>query len=122
MSWYGRGTAKERGYGPEWQKLRKVILRRDGYVCQCKECKSTGAVRMANEVNHIISKAEARSKGWTQAQIDDPSNLESVNSDCHKRITMQQQGKTFTPKRTIGIDGWPVDGGGPPALGGFKQS
>lgn len=63
----------------------------------------------ANEVNHKTSKADAARLGWTKAQIDDDSNLEAVNADCHKRITAEQMGRKLRPKRTIGVDGWPKD-------------
>ena len=56
-----RGSRHERGYGTEWDKLRKVILKRDGYLCQCNECKG-GELRLreATHVDHIVSKAEWR--------------------------------------------------------------
>jgi 5-methylcytosine-specific restriction endonuclease McrA len=51
-------------------------------------------------VHHVISKA----KGGT----DDMSNLIAINSDCHKRETAKQQGRTIKPKVKIGVDGWPI--------------
>lgn len=62
--------------------------------------------RPAGEVNHKVPKAEARRLGWSEEQIDHPSNLEAVNSNCHKRITQEQQG--HQPKRQTGLDGWPM--------------
>ena len=67
-------------------------------------------VTPATEVNHILSKADAQRKGWTQQQIDDPSNLQSVAHECHLRITAEQQGKEHKLKIQIGIDGYPVRG------------
>lgn len=98
-------TTTERGYGAAWQRLRLIILRRDGYLCQCPECRG-GAKRLtaATEVDHIKPKAD----GGT----DDPSNLRAVNSECHTRITMRQKGHTPRPKPAIGLDGWPIGGGG----------
>lgn len=100
MAW-STESRHTRGYGAAWDKLRLTILARDHYICQCDQC---GLKRPtpATEVDHITPKA----KGGT----DDPANLRAVASECHKRITAQQQGKTYTPRRTIGADGWPVPG------------
>lgn len=89
----------ERGYGAAWDRLRRRILRRDLYMCQCPECKGLG--KTATEVDHIVPKGE----GGT----DDPTNLRAVNADCHKRITILQMGKTPRPRVIIGLDGFPVD-------------
>ena len=108
MAWSKESSSK-RGYGAKWQKLRLFILARDMHLCQCDQC-GGGDKRLtpASEVNHKVSKAEARFKGWTQDQIDDPSNLEAVNAECHKRITAHQKGHRARP--VIGVDGWPAPG------------
>jgi 5-methylcytosine-specific restriction enzyme A len=74
-----RASRHQRGYGSAWDKLRLTILKRDGYLCQCNECKQAKRIRQADEVDHIVNKAE----GGT----DDPSNLQAINTDCHKRKT-----------------------------------
>jgi len=86
-----RGTAHQRGYGYAWSKLRLVILKRDHGLCQCPECQG-GRLRLtpADQVHHIVGKAEARMRGWTSEEIDHPSNLQAVNRDCHARITQKQ--------------------------------
>jgi len=99
----------KRGYGSEWDKLRKLVLKRDNGLCQCKECQG-GKLRvlLANEVHHVVSKDQASKRGWSQQQTDDMSNLISINSECHKRETMAEQGRTMKPSAAIGPDGWPV--------------
>lgn len=98
MAW-SKVSRHERGYGTHWDKLRKVILRRDNGICQCPECMGgKKRLRIATEVDHIKPKAE----GGT----DDESNLRAVNSDCHKRITALQNG--HKPRTHIGADGWPI--------------
>jgi 5-methylcytosine-specific restriction protein A len=62
-----------------WDKLRIRIMRRDGGVCRCAECRRTGAIRLAHQVDHIVPAAE----GGT----DDESNLQAINRDCHKAKT-----------------------------------
>ncbi|MBI4291298.1 MAG: HNH endonuclease [Betaproteobacteria bacterium] len=95
-----------RGYGAEWDKLRLLVLERDGHLCQCQHCKAEGRVTLATEVDHVVSRARATALGWSKARTEDPSNLQAINSDCHVRKTQEEQGKTVKPK--IGLDGWAI--------------
>lgn len=108
MAW-SKLSRHERGYGKEWDRLRKEILARDCGLCQCKHCKTAGAIKIATEVDHIVSKAKAAQLKWAKAQIDHPRNLQAINRDCHKRKTEEEQGKRLRPKVKIGIDGFPVE-------------
>ena len=91
-----------RGYGSAWDRLRLVVLKRDNGLCQCNKCQG-GKIRLtqANEVHHIVPKA----KGGT----DDLHNLQAINSECHKRETAKEQGRTLRPKRIISESGWPIE-------------
>ena len=86
-----RGDRQQRGYGYAWEKLRIEILRRDCGLCQCPDCQG-GRLRVtqANEVHHIVGKAEGQLRGWTAAEIDHPSNLQAINRDCHTKLTSKQ--------------------------------
>jgi 5-methylcytosine-specific restriction protein A len=106
MAW-GNTSRQARGYDAAWEKRRLEILKRDRYLCQCDDCKKRLVPRPATEVNHMVPKAKAIRFGWTRAQMDDPSNLQAINEDCHKRITMLQNG--CKPKRKVGLDGFPVE-------------
>lgn len=86
--------------------MRKFVLERDCYLCQCRHCKALGRVRAAGEVDHVVSKAEAKRRGWTQQQTDHPDNLQAINSDCHKVKTIEDSGGK-APVR-VGLDGWPI--------------
>lgn len=99
MAW-SRESRHARGYGTAWDKLRRRILERDFHLCQCPACRG-GEIRVtpATEVDHITPKA--------QGGTDDETNLRAVNSECHKRITQEQMGRAYTPRRTVGLDGWP---------------
>ncbi|GAA0493659.1 HNH endonuclease [Pigmentiphaga daeguensis] len=77
-----RGNRHQRGYGTDWDRTRKRILARDGYLCQCEECQAEGRPLLATEVDHRIPKA----RGGT----DDESNLRAINRDCHKRKTQRE--------------------------------
>ena len=76
-----RGSRHERGYGSEWDKLRKVILRRDKGLCQ--PCLEAGRPRPARAVDHVIPKVA----GGT----DDPSNLQAICNECHKAKTQRER-------------------------------
>lgn len=103
----------ERGYGAEWDKVRRLVLERDGRLCQCRHCKTEGRTAIATEVDHIVSRANAQALGWSKARAEHPSNLQAINSHCHVRKTQEEQGKAVKPKRHIGLDGFPIsDGGG----------
>ena len=68
---------------------------RDSGLCQCPDCLGGGKrVTLAHEVDHIVSKARAAAMGWTQERTDSLANLRAVNRECHKRITMIEQGRT----------------------------
>ncbi len=103
MTWYGRGTRHERGYGYTWERVRLQVLKRDGSLCHCAECVATGRLRPAHEVDHIKPKA--------QNGTDDFSNLVAINKDCHKRKSMAEQGRPLRERPTIGLDGYPVQPG-----------
>lgn len=77
-----RGTRQQRGYGPDWDRLRVKILDRDGHLCQCDECQAEDRVLLATEVDHRVSKED----GGT----NDPANLRAINKDCHKRKTQTE--------------------------------
>jgi 5-methylcytosine-specific restriction protein A len=62
-----------------------LILKRDRYLCQCEECRRTGRVLPATEVDHRISKAEGGS--------DDPANLAAINTDCHRKKTATESAR-----------------------------
>ncbi len=97
MAW-SKESRHARGYGAAWTRLRLLILERDGYICRCAECRKTGRLRVATEVDHRIPKA----KGGT----DDPANLQAIAKPCHERKSLLEKGVSIRP--TIGVDGWPI--------------
>lgn len=74
-----KGNVTQRGYGYKWQVLRKRVLERDGYLCQCEECAKKLMPLPAHEVDHIIPKS--------QGGKDNLDNLRAINRECHKRKT-----------------------------------
>jgi len=77
-----KGNSTQRGYGYAWQKKRKLILKRDNYLCQ--PCKRNGHLTQASEVDHILQKAD----GGT----DSANNLQSICNPCHKSKTILARG------------------------------
>lgn len=72
-----RGTRHQRGYGTAWDKLRRLVLKRDAGLCQ--PCSRDGVVTSANIVDHIVPRA--------QGGDDDPGNLQVICRSCHTRKT-----------------------------------
>ena len=91
----------ERGYGSAWDKLRAAKLAADPL---CAPCLALGRTTAATHVDHVTPK----SRGGT----DDWSNVQSICAPCHKDKTAREaaeaQGRRLKPKRTIGLDGWPI--------------
>ena len=75
-----RRSTTERGYGAQWQKLRRDILQRDHGLCQ--PCKRAGRVTLATEVDHIRNKA--------QGGKDNPANLQAICRPCHAAKTADE--------------------------------
>jgi len=73
-----RPSSHQRGYGRRWQRIRRIILRRDPICKICGRAPST-------EVDHIIP----REAGGT----DDPDNLQGACKPCHSRKTAQEDGR-----------------------------
>ena len=63
-----RGTPAQRGYGAAWQRVRRVVLDRDGHVCRW-------CGLPANSVDHLLAKAH----GGT----DDLTNLVASCGHCN---------------------------------------
>lgn len=106
MGWHS--SRQERGYGWEWRKLRLTILERDKHLCQCARCKASGRTTLATQVDHVVSKAKAQALGWTEEQIDDPSNLQAINDKCHEIKTKEEQGIKHVERVGFSKSGWPV--------------
>lgn len=102
--WQGQGSRHERGYGYEWTKVRALVLRIDGYLCQ--PCERAGRPTPATEVDHIIPKSLGGD--------DSADNLEAICTDCHKdktsREATESRGGTAKPRIRFDASGaviWP---------------
>lgn len=106
MAW-PKSSPASRGYGTEWRVLREQILKRDGYLCVCTNCKRAGRVLTATHVDHIVSKSKWQEMHGSLAGVDDPTNLQSMNENCHTLKTMLEKG--IRPRAGCDINGWPRD-------------
>jgi 5-methylcytosine-specific restriction protein A len=108
MSW-SPTSRHARGYGAQWEKTRAAVLERDCYLCQCTYCKAEHRTTLATQVDHVVSRARAKVLGWSAAQVEHPDNLQSISEDCHKRKTMEEQGKQIKKSQPrVGLDGFAV--------------
>lgn len=102
--WADKGSRHSRGYDSRWDRIRKLVLKRDNYLCQ--ECMRQGKLtplcvkRYDHAVDHIVPKV--------QGGTDDMDNLQSLCADpCHKAKTARDEG--WKEKRRVGLDGYPVE-------------
>ena len=93
---WSKESRHKRGYGNEWDKIRKYVLVRDDRLCQV--CLKKGRLTPGNEVDHITPKAT----GGT----DDEDNLQTICTACHKEKTIKETGKKI--KTPYDIHGNPI--------------
>lgn len=74
---------------PKWLKLRKSILRRDGYMCQY--CKRYGKCRQAEHVHHMLPRE------FYPEYTYSPWNLISLCGSCHD-IMHNRSDRTLSDK------------------------
>ena len=74
-----RESRQERGYGSNWENLRKIVLRRDKGLCLV--CRKAAA----KAVDHIVNKA----RGGTDAL----NNLQAICNRCHGVKTAKEGGR-----------------------------
>ena len=79
--------ATRRTTGGAWMRTRARILRRDGYRCQCADCKASGRIREATEVDHI----EPLELGGADAD----ANLQAIHPECHRAKSARETAARF---------------------------
>lgn len=77
---YDRGSRHARGYGTQWERVRRQALQRDHGLCRV--CLANGKVTPADAVDHIIPKS--RGGG------DDLENLQGICNTCHQQKTQRE--------------------------------
>lgn len=75
---YGKGRG-----GRPWRRKRDLVLKRDGYLCQC--CLRQERITQATQVDHIVGLAEGGSDG--------PDNLQSLCAPCHEAKSKAEAGR-----------------------------
>ncbi len=75
-----RLSARQRGYGRHWEKLRLCVLREEPL---CRICLMGGRTEPSTDVDHMIPKAAGGS--------DQRSNLQGLCHSCHSRKTRREQ-------------------------------
>lgn len=73
---------QQRDRSRAYERLRLSVLREACYLCQCFECTSTGRVRPASHVDHVVPL-------WAGG-TNERYNLQALNPDCHARKSAQE--------------------------------
>lgn len=95
-----RDTSTSRGYGSDWQRLRKRKLQADPL---CEGCKDRGRATLACEVDHIIRIVER-----PDLRLD-WANLQSLCSRCHAAKSAAE--RSGRPAKGCDENGVPLDPG-----------
>jgi len=97
----------------KWERKRKAILRRDGYMC--RECRRYGRTTPANTVHHIVPLEDR-----PDLALDD-RNLISLCEECHNGMHDRHTGRLTTKGlawvNRMGLGARVVLVWGPPASG-----
>lgn len=104
---FSNESRHSRGYGTEWEKIRRLVIERDKGLCQA--CLAKGRVAMGRDVDHVVPKDKAKKLGWSDAQVNALSNLQYLCEPCHKAKTVKENGGVYRPRPEIGVDGCPKD-------------
>ncbi|KWT73968.1 MULTISPECIES: HNH endonuclease signature motif containing protein [unclassified Variovorax] len=81
----GPAQVEQRIRGKALQYLRRRVLERDGYLCQCPLCQAGQPLKLTSataEVDHIVP--------LYQGGTNQMTNLRALHIDCHARITAEQ--------------------------------
>lgn len=98
MNMRERKTAHERGYGWQWQKIRRRWLMENPL---CKFCADAGRVTAASVVDHIVPHKGDQNLFW------DENNWQSLCKPCHDSLKQQEERRGYSS--AVGLDGWPTD-------------
>jgi len=99
--WRHTATRQARGYGADWQRVRRAVLDAEPL---CRMCQAVGRVTAATEVDHI-----AGFDGLDDPRRLDVSNLRPLCTPCHRSRTARQQ--TGVTDWGFDVDGLPLDDG-----------
>ena len=71
-----RGSRQARGYDADWERVRELVLERDGHACQVR---GRGCRGTATTVDHVVPLARGG------ARLD-PANLRAACATCNSRL------------------------------------
>lgn len=87
----------ERIRGRKLQRLRAALFAEQPL---CVECDKVGRVTLATQRDHVL----AFVNGGTE-----DGEVQPLCKPCHDRKTAKDLGKTYRPKRKVGLDGWAIE-------------
>lgn len=100
---HGGKTTTQRGYGIEHQRMR-AHLKATVIICEACRAATPPRVRVGEVADHIRPLA----KGGT----GDRSNYQWLCRPCAAAKDAKDRGKPLKQRPRIGLDGFPIDGGG----------
>lgn len=74
---------REKYQGTRVQRNRAVV--RAQLPAPCTKCGGVVTDQMRWHADHIVSRWEAEQAGWTQQQIDSPTNLGACHGSCNEK-------------------------------------
>lgn len=95
---YSKLTRHQRGYGWAWIKLRRIVFKRDKYLCQ--PCLREGMTTAATQVDHIRPKAKGGG--------DELTNLQSICNACADIKNAIDRGAPLVERLPVDASGWQV--------------
>ena len=70
----------------------------------CFRCGDLVTEQMKWHADHMIARAEAEAMGWTEAQIDSPSNLAASHASCDARAGAELvNSRRARPRQVVSI-------------------
>lgn len=67
----------------------------------CAMCQAKGRITAAQELDHI--------KSLDQGGTNDANNYQGLCKACHSEKSIKEQGYTYKPKVTTGLDGYAIE-------------
>lgn len=92
-----RGSARERGYDVEWEKLARRWLRENPL---CAECDRRGKVEPAVAVDHMVPLKDCPDRRL------DVTNLQSLCSPCHNVWKRRMEAYARKARKILELDVW----------------
>ena len=76
-----------------WRALRRIVLKRDNYLCKLCAVNGPFRMRLATHVDHIIPFRSGRNLEEKRLLFGDTNNLRAICSSCHAKASAYESHK-----------------------------